>query len=376
MTKSQRVDEPTEVRFRGSLPYRLTGVLALLADASRFEGFDQRVYVLYASLSQELRRDIDLVFGPLGKHVIFRHLWRDAPEIGDLTSFISWVSQIDSDAMCGAISATLHRFAAEEAFRTGTNVVGPAAYDETHLRRFLQDLDYPWKETARSAPAQFDRMIRLLLEPEELKASLVLTLTQFWGGYYQKSYEECTPIVERSLRYHEARQLTGDAGSILRDVTGRELPDAIRADLASVRSLVLVPSCHAGLFVSPIALDRTFETILIQYNCRTSGVGEEALATTAREVFPMLRALSDETRLLIVQMLKEGELYSQQIVDRLDLSQSSVSRHLSLLVTGGILSSRWEGGMKYYRINDHAIDRLAARLTELKREGEGGETLR
>ena len=90
----------------------------------------------------------------------------------------------------------------------------------------------------------------------------------------------------------------------------------------------------------------------------------------------MLKALSDETRLLIVQMLKEGELYSQQIVDRLDLSQSSVSRHLNLLVTGGILSSRWEGGMKYYRINDDAIDRLAARLTELKREGEEGETLR
>ena len=277
--------------------------------------------------------------------------------------------------MCDAINGTLHRFAAEEAFRTGKNIVGPAAYDEPHLREFLRELDYPWKETARNDAVQFDRVIRLLLEPAELKASLVLILTQFWGGHYQELYEECTPIVERSLRRHGDRQLTGDVESIFRDVTGRELPDGIRADLASVRRLVFVPSCHTGLFVSSIALDRTFETILLQYNCRTSG-GEETLGASGREVFPMLKALSDETRLLIVQMLKEGELYSQQIVDRLDLSQSSVSRHLNLLVTGGVLSSRWEGGMKYFRINDEAIGRLAARLSELKREGEGGETLR
>lgn len=376
MTKSRSTGEPMEVEFRGSLPYRLTGTLALLADASRFDGFDQRIYVLYASLSQELRRDIDLVFGPLGKHVIFRHLWNDAPRIDDFTAFISWVSRIDSEAMCDAINATLHDFAAEEAFRTGKNVVGPAAYDEPHLREFLRDLEYPWRETARSDPAQFDRILRLLLDPAELKAALVFILTQFWSDHYQEIDRECTPLVERSLRVHEDRRPTGDAGAVFQAVTGRGISDELRANLAAVRRIVFVPSCHVGLFASPIALGRTFETILLQYNCRTSAGGEDALDASALEMFPMLKALSDETRLLIVQMLKEGELYSQQIVDRLDLSQSSVSRHLNLLVTGGILSSRWEGGMKYYRINDDAIGRLAARLTELKREGEGGEALR
>lgn len=379
MSRSQRTEQTAEVHFRGNLPYRLTVALSMVADASAVDGLDPQTYVLRASLPAELRQEIDLILGPLGKHVLLRHLWRDEPEIDEFSSFVAWVSQIGSEAICDAINASLHRFAAEEAFRTGRNVPGPTAYDEPHLRAFLSGLAEPWRRTAKENPETFDRILRLLQDPTGLKAHLVLILTQFWSAHYRETYGECTSTVERSLRHYTTRPPTGEVASIIRTITGRDMTDESRSHAASVRRIVFVPSCHAGLVVSPIPLDRSFETLLIPYNARTSG-GRETLEASARDLFPMVKALSDETRLLILQMLKGGELYAQQIVDRLDLSQSSVSRHLSLLSAGGILNSRWDGGMKFYRINENAIDRLTKGLnvlaTEGQDEGEGGEPLR
>jgi len=365
-----------EVHFRGTLPYRLACSLSFLADASWFEGFDSQIYVLRASLSDELRKEIDTVFGPLGKHVILRHLWRDQPEIDGFASLIASVSQIRPPLICEGINASLHGFAAAEAFRTRRNVQGPAVFDELHLREFLLSLEEPWSRTAREDPAAFDQILRLLQDPTELKARLVLILTQFWSAHYQQVYDECEAAIERSLRHYAPHPPAGDFGAVYRAVTGRDVPDEVKIHIAAARRIVFVPSCHVGLFATAIPLDQAFETVLIPYNCKASEGGPHA--GTAKDLFPMVKALSDETRLRIVLMLTSGELYSQQIVDRLDLSQPSVSRHLSLLVAGGILSARWEGGMKFYRINDQAIRQLTERLSELKMdrrsEGEEGES--
>ncbi len=75
----------------------------------------------------------------------------------------------------------------------------------------------------------------------------------------------------------------------------------------------------------------------------------------------ILKALADETRLRILQLLAEGELCVCELMAVLELPQSTVSRHLSYLKNSGWLEDRREGVWMYYRINE-GISPLAGEL--------------
>lgn len=61
-------------------------------------------------------------------------------------------------------------------------------------------------------------------------------------------------------------------------------------------------------------------------------------------------ALADPTRRQILQDLKEGELPAGEIASRFTLSAPAISRHLNILETAGLVSSRREGNRIYYRV--------------------------
>ena len=62
-----------------------------------------------------------------------------------------------------------------------------------------------------------------------------------------------------------------------------------------------------------------------------------------------------------------GELYAQEIVGRLGIAQSAVSRHLALLERAGVIRVRPHGGMKYYAVNCARMDALADALRRCSR---------
>ena len=63
-----------------------------------------------------------------------------------------------------------------------------------------------------------------------------------------------------------------------------------------------------------------------------------------------LKALAEETRLRIVILLTTGELCVCDLKEALLLPQSTVSRHLCLLKSAGIISVRKAGVWTYYRL--------------------------
>jgi ArsR family transcriptional regulator, arsenate/arsenite/antimonite-responsive transcriptional repressor len=70
-----------------------------------------------------------------------------------------------------------------------------------------------------------------------------------------------------------------------------------------------------------------------------------------REMASVLKALSDETRLLMFGLLLEaGELCVCDFVEVLGITQSKASRHLRYLVNAGLLTDRRDGVWSYYRI--------------------------
>jgi ArsR family transcriptional regulator, arsenate/arsenite/antimonite-responsive transcriptional repressor len=70
------------------------------------------------------------------------------------------------------------------------------------------------------------------------------------------------------------------------------------------------------------------------------------------------RALSDENRLRIVDLLRNGERCVCELTDALDLGQSLLSFHLKTLKDAGLVTDRREGRWAYYTLNTEAFAQL------------------
>lgn len=64
----------------------------------------------------------------------------------------------------------------------------------------------------------------------------------------------------------------------------------------------------------------------------------------------MFKALSDETRQSIVHFLKSEPLSVNEIVERLNLAQPTVSHHLNILKQAGVVITERRGKQIYYSL--------------------------
>jgi ArsR family transcriptional regulator, cadmium/lead-responsive transcriptional repressor len=74
------------------------------------------------------------------------------------------------------------------------------------------------------------------------------------------------------------------------------------------------------------------------------------------------RALADPTRCRILVALLDGPVYPAQLADRLELTRSNVSNHLSCLRGCGLVLATYQGRQVRYEIADR---HLAHALREL-----------
>ena len=70
------------------------------------------------------------------------------------------------------------------------------------------------------------------------------------------------------------------------------------------------------------------------------------------------RALSDPTRLRIIDRLRNGERCVCELMDVLEAGQSLLSFHLKTLKDAGLVTDRREGRWAYYTLNREAFDQL------------------
>ena len=73
----------------------------------------------------------------------------------------------------------------------------------------------------------------------------------------------------------------------------------------------------------------------------------------------LFHALSDATRLSILQRLRFGEQCVCNLTDALDAAQSRLSFHLKVLKDAGLVTDRREGRWMYYTMNPEALAEIA-----------------
>jgi len=70
------------------------------------------------------------------------------------------------------------------------------------------------------------------------------------------------------------------------------------------------------------------------------------------------KALSDNTRREILNLLKSGSLTAGEISERFSATGATISHHLSVLKDAGLISDEKKGKYIYYELNTSMIDEL------------------
>lgn len=70
------------------------------------------------------------------------------------------------------------------------------------------------------------------------------------------------------------------------------------------------------------------------------------------EIADTFKALCDENRIKILEMLQTGEKCACKILDELNVTQPTLSHHMKILCDSGIVESRKEGKWTYYKISE------------------------
>jgi ArsR family transcriptional regulator len=77
-----------------------------------------------------------------------------------------------------------------------------------------------------------------------------------------------------------------------------------------------------------------------------------------QDYVPMLKAISDETRLKIIDMLSCGELCACDILEAFNITQPTLSYHMKILTECGIVTGIRSGAWMNYTLNKDKADDL------------------
>jgi DNA-binding transcriptional ArsR family regulator len=277
--------------------------------------------------------------------------------------------------MAGNAVSRVHR-------ELGSERSAPDADDESGWRAFLE----PALTTAH-----IDDVLELIGDPADLKRRTIGLLCGVWEELYRDEFTANLPLLRQAAEAARSTSGMGFAPGFV-ELTGNRLPTSLVAGVVDVEVITFLPSAHLGSFISytliPPHLMVFFSApgYLQQIRARSGGVRESengvaalpdavSVTLTGEELLEAFRALGDPNRLRILDLLAEGELYAQEIVGRLGIAQSAVSRHLSLLEHAGLVRVRPRGGMKYYALDGDRLEAVAEAIRARSRQGVVGASV-
>lgn len=72
----------------------------------------------------------------------------------------------------------------------------------------------------------------------------------------------------------------------------------------------------------------------------------------------LFKALNDQTRRDILELLKKRDMTAGEIADAFDFSKPTISHHLDLLKQAGLVDSVKQGQFVYYSLNATVMDEI------------------
>jgi len=80
----------------------------------------------------------------------------------------------------------------------------------------------------------------------------------------------------------------------------------------------------------------------------------------------LFKALNDETRRGILELLKKSDMSAGEIAEQFNISKPSISHHLDLLKQAGLVVANKEGQFIHYSINTTVMDEMLKWMMQFK----------
>lgn len=115
-------------------------------------------------------------------------------------------------------------------------------------------------------------------------------------------------------------------------------------------------------------MNARLKDVPVKCSCRA----KDKCATNDKDVFrrqaQILKALANESRLMIVDRLAHGECSVGELTELVGADQSTVSKHLAVLRSHGIVRDRREGNVVYYTLMTPCVVSFFACATQVLKE--------
>ena len=224
----------------------------------------------------------------------------------------------------------------------------------------------------RFSAENFDRALEsqayaYIIDPPEMQSLVVNHFRSMWDNYLQAEWERVKPMLQDAVTaFEQVDYRPMGRLEAAEFITGQTLGDShILRQIEQAEQVIFAPSAHVGPYLGGFRYGQTFGVI---FGARLpEGTHYYAPDLSRAEILVRLSSLADDNRLRILRLIaEEGEKRSQEIIQRLDLSQSAASRHLKQLTATGYLIERRCEGAKCYDMNKERLeDTLRAVLTYL-----------
>ncbi len=323
------------------------GSLFLLVELDWLSGLDDWVVRTAAEMSASQRRNNQMALLGLFYAVVPAQSWPSFP------AYIDHLQALDGRELQERL---MRRYASLPLLAGAEADVDPKdwAWALGSADDYLSFLGTRFKEEMIDVDLETEAY-RLVTHPEEMKTMLVSHFKDMWSSYLELEWQKVEPMLATSAKAFQDLDLERMSLEAAFDAITQQPPAKILDWMKDVRRVVFVPSAHTGPYMSHLAGENT---VWLLFSARMpAGREAEAPDLSRAELLYRLSALAEDSRLRILADIRDqGELSSQDIMERLEVSQSTASRHLRQLSATGFLSERRTEAGKWYRLNSERIE--------------------
>ena len=321
--------------------------MVLLVQSEELSGMSPWVYETAAKLSAEEMRDHKSVIIGLHYAVMPTRFWKDVP------AFLEHLEKSDPVILRDQLLDFYLNF---------PNCPEAENILEASKESLLENVDF-FLAYLRSKFGE-DRIIpevevnafELLNDPPKMQEKIATHLRGMWEEYFQAEWDRVKPMLADAVMAFEKIDFSAmDMEEVAKYIVGREVdPHYWQIHNQDASHLIFVPSAHNGPYLGAFHYKNAKGIIFGARLPKDTAI--QAPDLSRNEITTRLSALADDIRLNILKTIaKDGEMRSQEIIERLDLSQSAASRHLNQLSATGYLLERRCSGAKCYSLNRERV---------------------
>lgn len=296
---------------------------------------------------------------------------RDAKPDPTFREILSAIDSLGDDAFQQAILGGVFRATGvAAALSSGDQSLAEAVRSEGERGNSLLSLMglYPFE----SSSAVSDAFARIISEPADYRADLARILEVFWESTFDDSW---TTLQPRMQRVAETFQTLLEKSSLASFARGIKLPvifddrrktvttlrGAVAFPYAAVREIHIIPSAFNdarfwGAYSDESGSVRLYFPVL----------DSSLLRAEAPAVDPALgfRALGDTTRYAMAFLLAQSPRTSVELAKTFEVSKATISHHVRLLRTAGLLDERVTDRGVALTLNRKAVEKISITAAE------------